>query len=312
MVKLFDAILQNPQVKPTSWAFWLANDGDESARLTRQFLEVCLSKIRSEKHENILDDLRAGDYAQVESLLHEFVAHELLRQLGLYPQYEPNIQGQTPDLSFTVEREQYIGDVLLVHSPTKTVKDFDNGTGEAIDTSNPSESRAKKIGDRLATKASKYKQPDLPLVLFGFLGDHRIMQVNSFEQALFGRTLNEINTDPFPNAGQAPIMLGGILLPNEEGHIPYKNLSAVVVCDWFDTLNRNDPGKRLHCFVLHHYSCNCPLTEEAFDQFGQAMWMPVGTKEWTLRLVGTSNRVAKFVASENKFHFGVYSGDQPW
>ena len=47
----------------------------------------------------------------------------------------------------------------------------------------------------------------------------------------------------------------------------HPNLSAVVACQWFDTLHRGNPGRRLHCVVLHHYSPHVLLPPGTFSRF---------------------------------------------
>ncbi len=186
----------------------------------------------------------------------------------------------------------FIADVFVVHSPSKTVKDLGGGVGEARDTSVPSESRAKKICERVEEKAGKYKTP---LALFGFLGDHHAFGVSAFEQALYGHTVDELGPGEYlPDVGPAVVPIGGILLPNDGSSGRYRNLSALVVCDWFDTLNRSDPGRRLHCSALHHWDPRTALPESALSPFSQVVWEKTGACSWHPRRVGEGNMVMKF------------------
>src|SRR5260370_7350707 len=107
----------------SEWVSWLVNDNEQAARTTRGFLNTCFANIPPSKHRRILKKL-AGDQSQVEATIHEFVAHELLRRLGLSPEFEPSIAGLTPDLSFEIEGKRFFGDVYLTHTPSKTLNDL--------------------------------------------------------------------------------------------------------------------------------------------------------------------------------------------
>ncbi|MBI4447181.1 MAG: hypothetical protein HY645_14900 [Acidobacteria bacterium] len=215
-------------------------------------------------------------------------------------------------MSFIADNQSFIADVIVVHSPKKTVEDFPDGTGAAWDTSNPSESRSKKIADLIGTKASKYRSLPYPLVVFGFLGDRRILSSTNFEQALFGRIPEE--ADPggfFPGVGRAPILMGGLFLPDDNGAMPHQNLSAVIVLDWFDTLNRSDPGKRLHCVVLHHWDPRVQLPVTAFEPFPQITWERKGPHVWVPRYVSDGLMVVKFDRRDG-LQFAPYSPNKAW
>lgn len=305
---MFGELLKNDNIKST-WAWWVATNGGKAARETRDFLSMCFSNIDTQKKSSVIKKL-GGDKSAVEATLHELVAHELLRRLKLVPQFEPGVGRQTPDLSFRVEGRLFVADVFVTHSPSKTVKRFRDGTGEAYDSSEPGESRAKKIADTIQDKAGKYATIPQPLVLFAFLGDHNALDCWDGEQALFGRTVDEAGPgEYFPDVGRSPVPIGGILLPDDGGIMPYRNLSAVVVCDWFDTLNRNDRGKRLYCSVLHHWDPCVPLPEEAFRCFAQVVWDQVTPGAYRPRYTAARNTVAKFVSSQG-IRFGLYS--PPW
>jgi hypothetical protein len=215
--------------------------------------------------------------------------------LELSPEFEPSIAGLTPDLSFELQGRRFLGDVYLTHSPLKTVRDFCDGTGEAWDTSKPDESRANKIANVLAKKAGTYKPLALPFVVFVFLGDHRILGASDVERALFGMTAYEVNLEErFPNSVSRDRMpVGGLLLPDEDGNYRHHNLSAVISCDWFDTLNRQDRGKRLHCLVLHNWNGEA-LPVEAFRLFPQIIWNQSEPDVWKPEQTINGNIVAKF------------------
>lgn len=293
------------------WVFWLVNDDGDAARSTREFLNTCLANIPETKHQRIFKKL-AGDQSQIEATIHELVAHELLRRLGLAPEFEPSLLGLTPDLSFEVAEKRFFADVYLTHSPTKTFRDFDDGTGEAWDTSRPDESRAHKIANELAKKANKYQSLGLPLVIFVFLGDHRILSVMDVERALFGMTAHESSLEErFPESVSRDLVpVGGLLLPDEEGNYPYRHLSAVICCDWFDTLNRQDRGKRLHCVVLHNWIGEA-LPIDAFKFFPQILWNKIDSGSWKPEQTVNGNIVAKFTL-DGGMEYRDYTPNTAW
>src|SRR5262249_38781497 len=185
-------------------------------------------------------------------------------------------------------------------------------TGEAWDTSKPNESRANKIAIALAQKAGKYKLLDLPLVVFVFLGDRRILSERDVERALFGMTAYEVSLEErFPKSvSHDRVLVGGLLLPDEDGLHRHHNLSAVVSCDWFYTLNRQDPGKRLHCVVLHNWNGEA-LPIEAFRPFPQIIWNQSEPDVWTPEQTITANTVAKFTI-DGRIECREYTPDTAW
>jgi len=288
----FDTAL-NRAASKSEWVSWLVNDNENAARATLGFLNTCCANIPASKHPRIFQKL-AGDQSEVEATIHELVAHELLRRLGLSPEFEPSIAGLTPDLSFETEGKRFLGDVYLTHSPSKTLRDHSDGTGEAWDTSKPDESRAKKIADKLRDKAGRYEPIALPFVAFVFLGDHRILSASDVERALFGMTACEVSLERFPKSvSHDRVPVGGLLLPDEDGNYGHHNLSAVISCDWFDTLNRQDRGKRLHCRVLHNWTGEA-LPVKAFSIFPQIIWNQIEPDVWKPDQTISANTVAKF------------------
>lgn len=298
-------------VSKSKWVSWLVNDNEDVARSTLDFLNTCFANIPLSKHPQILNKL-CGDKSQVEATIHELVAHELLRRLALSPEFEPSIAGLTPDLSFEIEGKRFLADVYLTHSPSKTLRDFGDGTREAWDTSKPDQSKAHKITNELAIKAGKYKNLAFPLVIFVFLGDHRILSAGDVERALFGITAYEVNLEErFPKSvSRDRVPVGGLLLPDEEGKYRHRNLSAVVSCDWFDTLNRQDQGKRLHCLVLHNWAGE-PLPIEAFRLFPQIIWNRSEPEVWKLEQTINANTVAKFTV-DGEIECREYTPNTAW
>ncbi|MCI0486594.1 MAG: hypothetical protein L0229_08335 [Blastocatellia bacterium] len=290
---MFDIAL-NKAASKSEWVSWLVKDTENAARSTLGFLHMCFGNIPASKHRRIFDKL-AGARSEVEATIHELVVHELLRRLELSPEFEPSVTGLTPDISFEIEGKRFLGDVYLTHSPSKTLRDFADGTGEAWDTSKPDESRANKIANELAKKAVKYRPTALPLVAFVFLGDHRILSASDVERSLFGMTAYEVSLEEqFPNSVlRDRVPVGGLLLPDEDGNYRHQNLSAVISCDWFDTLNRQDPGKRLHCLVLHNWIGEA-LPIEAFRLFPQIIWNQSEPSVWKPEQTISANTVANF------------------
>ena len=304
-------IALNKAATKSEWVSWLLNNNEAAARSTLEFLNSCFANIRGSKHRGIVKKL-GGDRNEIEATLHELVAYELLRRLNLSPEFEPSIAGLKPDLSFEIEGKRFFGDVYLTHSPSKTIRDFSDGTGEAWDTSKPDESRANKIASELAKKAGRYKLLDLPLVVFVFLGDHRILSERDVERALFGMTAYEVSLEErFPKSvSRDRVLVGGLLLPDEDGLHRHQNLSAVVSCDWFYTLNRQDPGKRLHCLVLHNWNGEA-LPIEAFRPFPQIIWNQSESDVWMPEQTITANTVAKFTI-DGQIECREYTPDTAW
>ena len=133
----------------------------------------------------------------------------------------------------------------------------------------------------------------LPLVLFVF-GDHYLINLNKVEESLYGITHDEImhggrdSTKPTTTIHiQAYYFL-------EMDRSPYQNLAAVVYCDWFDTLNLEDEGKRLKCIVLHNWTANTALPIEAFGNFGQITWLNSDDGRLIPHVIGDMSIVSKF------------------
>lgn len=308
---MFSKLVKNEKIKDT-WAWWVATNESKAARQARDFLSVCFSNLDAQKKPSVIKKL-GEDKSGVEATLHELVTHELLRRLKLAPRFEPSIDGQKPDLAFKIMGQDFLADVFVTHSPSKTVKRFRRGKHQfrqAYDSSEPGESRAKKIFDTLQEKAWKYATISLPLVLFCFLGDRNALDVGNVEQALFGRTVDEAGRgEYFPEVGRSPAPIGGLLLLDNEGIMPYRNLSAVVACDWF--YSRDARGYRLYCCILHHWNPYIPLPIQAFASFAQVFWDQELPGAYKPRHTAARNTVAKFVSSEG-IQFGPYSVNQPW
>ena len=146
----------------------------------------------------------------------------------------------TPDFKVSAGRTEFLLDVFLTYNPTRTIfcqTEYSLGTVDRGD-------RAKKIADRISEKSNKYKSTNMPLLLLVFLGDHTLKSSN-IEQAAYGASLGDGNlNEDFPRKLSKLQPPGGVMLPDECASPQHPNLSAVVACDWFDTLNRQRLGKR--------------------------------------------------------------------
>lgn len=292
--------------------FWLVNDHKEVARSTREFLNNCFANIPAAKYPRIIQKL-AGDANEIKATIHELVVHELLHRLGLTPELEPSVGKLKPDLSFKVKGKRFFADVLISHSPSKTIKDFGDGTGCARDTSKKGESRTHKITEKLEAKALKYKCLAEPLIVFVFLGDHQILGPEHVEKALFGMTISEVGLEArFPiSVDRDCVPVGGMLLPDEDSICRHSNLSAVVSCDWFNTLNPEARGRRLHCFILHNWAAQHTLPVETFKHFPQIIWKQIDSNIWQPELTLEACTVAKFTL-DGELEYREYRADKPW
>ncbi len=304
-------ILRN---RPTSsdWIAWLIQSNDKAAVETLAFLSKCHSEVPPDKRVRLSRRLEAGDQQEVDSAITELVIHELLRRLVLRPEWSPTIQGLNPDLKFRAEDHEFIADVVLVKSPSKTVDARDKVILSWDKPWEPSESRAKKIADIIAKKATKYSKLKIPLVVFVFRGDHYLSDVAKVETALYGMTMDEILLEVgFPTKLDHSHPYPGMLLPRDGQELPHQNLAAVVYCDWFDTLNRDDEGKRLQCIVLHNWTANTALPAEAFGSFGQITWLNSDNDHLAPHIIGDMGIVSKFTDGDS-IEMRTYSAAMPW
>lgn len=296
----------------SEWVSWLCTSKAAAAQHTLRVLSISFSHIPPDKRRTIGHDRLKGDHNEIHSLIYELVAFETLRRLGLAPTWSPRIGGMNPDLKFSCSDGQFISDVCMVHSPKKAVEELGDGFIESVDDmSDPARSRANKISEKVRSKANKYSKLDTPLVLFVFFADHHLLDPMKVEKALFGMTLEEVGVQPrYPFDLNHGFPYPGILR-DDRGGAQYTTLSAVVACDWFDTLNRNDPGKRLHCIVYHHWAPASQLPENAFSRFCQVLWSNRDCHEWIPNYSAQPNTVARFVG-EDDIIYAPYSPTNPW
>lgn len=284
--------------RKTDWIDWLSQDTSKPAIETLAFLSTCYTNIPQTKKTKLAKRLQKGDQQEVDAILRELVAHELLRRLGLQPTWSPSIDGLNPDLAFHANGRKFIADVLIVKSPMKTlIRKHENFIEFWDNPSTPGESRANKIAEKIGEKSSKYSKLEFPLVLLIFLGDNFLLDVEKVEAALFGKTIEDIEKDK--------------RYPNGESYDPfYPNLAAVIACKWFDTNNLADEGRRLRCVVLHNWATEIPLPTDAFSKFGQVIWKANNEMKQP-QYFGDKNMVAKF-QDENILNIKPYSSSAPW
>jgi hypothetical protein len=303
----------NAAAQRSTWVEWLIASDSAAAVDTRAFLQTAFSHIRAEKQRSVADRIQKGDASQIEATIHELVAHELFRRLQLRPVFEPLLEGKTPDLSFETAGMKCIADIVVCHSPSKTVRDLGNGIREAWDRAESSESRAEKIAKVLQKKADSYAGLGLPIVPIIFLGDRNAFGFRDIEKACFGVTLREVALEPrFPESlPKYRVPVGGLLLPRDDFPVPCENMSAVIACDWFDTLNRQRPGKRLASCVLHRWSARQILPGEAFAPLPQVCWDPIPSGGWLPRWATQPNLVLQFLDSD-QIQVRPYSLNTAW
>ncbi|MGH9453573.1 MAG: hypothetical protein ACRD2O_06340 [Terriglobia bacterium] len=307
------------------WARWVLAGPDPAACEMRELLEICAANVNSRRHEKLLDKVRSADKDGVDSLLYELVAHELLHRLQLKPEFWPTLGSElTPDMTATVGGEQFIVDVFLVRNPSRTVKPFPcpglifpEGFQYTVDHGD----RAKKIADRILEKHQKYAPTGKPMLLVVFLGDEW-MQMSNVEEALYGAAASDgWLQDDFPRLivnfrkelveESVIVPKPGILLPDENNQPGCPSLSAVLACDWFYTLNRADPSRRMRCVVLHHWKPDVPIPPGEFGQFAEVAWTAKSSGTYEQNIIRSPKVAARFTG-RNKLEFREYSEEHPW
>jgi hypothetical protein len=234
-----------------------------------------------------------------------------LQQFPVELEYAPRIKELeaewTPDLVVRIDGQKFIVDVFVRHTPRRTVKRYTHGysvtdRGDA----------AKEFGERISEKCQRYEIVGLPLLLIIFLGDS-MLQTMDVEVALYGASIGDGNLeDQFPQHITTLRPPGGVLLPEYGTDFPrHPNLSAVVACRWFDTSNRENPGKRLDCRVLHHWQPTVLAPPGTFHPFPELVWHETPSGVWKPHLTAPSDYVARFGAG-NIFEFREYKTDLRW
>ena len=312
------------------WAKWIRDGSDEAAHEEREFLETCFAKIPANKRTAFCKRISSDDERNVDAALYELVAHELFRRLHMTPEFGPKLKDSstgnplTPDLMVQVGGQDFILDVFLTHNPTRTIKPLTllgvkeiKGVTYTVDAGD----RAKKIWETVLNKYKKYDATGTPLILVVFLGDHWVEMYDA-QTALYGAPIGDRwLSEDFPrglsnfrqgiaSADESPPS-GGAMLPDESGRPGCPRLSAVVACDWFYTLNRSHPGRRLYVQVLHHWSPDLPMTVGQYGEFAEITWSvdSTGCYRWQAR--GSLQTVAAFEGSD-ELKFQHYHASDPW
>jgi hypothetical protein len=288
----------------SDWARWLTTSTDLGARETLLFLERAFIHLPCRAQQRVLKQRNANSN-KVDSLLHELLLHEVCHEFGLDPAFEPEIEGQTPDLALKVAGQTYIAEVFLTNRPKKTVIDFGGFSGYR-----DRGEAAKKIADMVSEKAVRYRGLHVPLILFVVFMGHNV-RPHDLETALYGATVNEL------------LSTGGLTIDcHEDWHSHgvfcppgptacHRELSAIVGCDWFDTLARTKPGRRLHCVVYHHWQPCVALAPGSFGRFQDVCWRRTKSGFFIPTISGEPNLVMS-TTSRNEPEWATYSADRPW
>jgi len=295
-------VLANCRV--SGWARSLAIGPDLDAQETLMFLDRAFDHLPHAAQRRALRRLNQADRDGVEAILHELLIFEVCYGFHVAPEYEPDLQNQRPDLALTVAGQTYLADVFLTNRPLRTMRRIAGlsgyrDRGEA----------AKKIADRISEKAVRYRTFEAPLILFVVLMHHNV-HTDDLEAAIYGDTVNELCSS------------GGLTTQCHEGwhhhgafcppgpNAPHREISAVIACDWFDTLERRRPGRRLHCVVYHHWWPSVVLPVGSFGRFQDVFWPRSESGLFIPNINGPRNFVMSTTSCQPEW--APYSASQPW
>jgi hypothetical protein len=248
----------------SDWARWVTTSTELGARETLLFLERAFDHLPNKSQQRI-GKRRKADSGNVDALLHELLLYEVCYEFRFDPEFEPEMARQTPDFALKIAGQTYIADVFLTNRPKNTLIESGGFSGYR-----DRGEAAKKIADMVSEKAAKYRRLQ-PLILFVVFAGHDI-RANDLETAIYGATLHEL------------LCTGGLTKDcHEDWHrhgvfcppgpkARHREVSAIVGCDWFDTLARGNPGRRLHCVVYHHWQPCVALSLESFGRFPDVHW----------------------------------------
>lgn len=317
--------------RPSALTRFLLEDRAASEDI-RFFLDQAFSSLQQREKDRFIKTLVSVNAAggepleqspeepsAVDDAIHELVAFELLRRLGLQPEFHPTVGNKTPDLRFFSGGTCFTGDVYTGRAPKRSIGPWLEEDGpqgkiewrESVDGPERGLNRSAKIEQALREKAVKYREIG-PLVLFVFYSRHEI-EHSHVEQALFGLPLRDLDgSERYPHQLPRIPRLAGLLLP-DEGTIEPKHtgLSAVVGCDWFDTLDRSARGRRMHCRVFHHFEATSPLPHSAFGDVSQIIWQQDGSGGFVPKSVGIENLTIKF-ERDGSMRLAPYSSSLPF
>jgi hypothetical protein len=264
---------------------------------TLDFLEVSCTHLSSQGQAKVRGVFHRDTADKVESTICELVVHELLLRLGLSPDFQPRLDGKTPDLRFVAWGQDFLADVFVKHTPTRTLSQESD-----LECIRDEGETAKSIRDDLVAKASKYAELGYPLVLLVFFGDQRLTPFNLL-QALFDEYY-EVDSEGRPSRIRWGVYWEEVPDVSEQVR---RALSAVVACNWFHPVDRQCSGsrctgRRLQCVVVHNCRAATRLPIAAFGQFPQFI-CPEGdfeSMEWAY-----SSTVANLPAKKG-IEFEVY------
>src|SRR5260221_12092584 len=150
----------------------------------------------------------------------------------------------------------------------------------------------------------------ISLILFVVFMGHNV-KTRDLEKALYGATVNELSS------------IGGLTIDcHEEGRrhgvfcppgprARHRELSAVIGCNWFDTLARGKPGRRLCCGVYHHWQPRVAVALGSFGRFQDVYWLRNESGLFIPVISGEPNLVMT-TTSETQPDGTSYSADTPW
>jgi hypothetical protein len=292
--------------RKSDWASWLATSSSASATETRACLDRALAQLPRTTLSRLERRLQRADQSGIDAVIHELVAFEACWTFRLSPTFEPDAGPQRPDLSIQVGNMMFWCDVFVTYRPTSTLTTFGGARGY-VDAGQT----AKKIADTVSAKAGKYKKLNGPLIVFVMFGDYNV-GLHDLETALYGSTVDEVSTEGVSVMRCHPDWhRHGILCPPLPD-APYSWLSAVISCDWFDTLNKSARGRRLHCVVYHHWRPHVALPLGAFAPFCDLSWrLDAQTQRFVPQVKGNSSMVMS-TTSHDPPRFAPYSSQVPW
>ena len=290
----------------TEWMTYLHKGEIVESQAELAFFETCLAHLSEEKQKAVYQEIEKSDRTQAESKLYELLVYELYYRLCFCPEFQPvykyNGNRLTPDLAFVKGEQIFLCDVFSIQSPTKQVEKSHDENGRSLNGGH----RARNVTDRIEQKIRQYRVLPYPLVLCVFLRDRYSFGLRNVEESVLGFTSCEIQRmDNYPREYPRGQRREGVFLPTAHGEWGSPNLSAVVYCDWYWTL-QEPHERRMFCYVMHHWNPKVPLPLDVFENFVQLTWKehngnysPVFSKP--------SNVVAKFLTNG-----GIeYSHDNP-
>ena len=285
---------------------WWAFADEPAAADTRQFLDRCWVGVPETGRGKLKARIEHGDEREAEAAISELVTHEFLRRLGRLVEWAPRVGSLTPDLAVLIDSRRYLLDVYVRHNPSKTVVEVGPDYVATCD----SGERAQELAQVISSKAGKYAPTGLPLLLVVFLGDHWVKTVN-VEEAVYGIRLEDLrflakSVDDLSKSTR----IDSVFFSDTVGIARHSNLSAVIAFDWFDTLNLENPGKRLGGVLLHHWKPTVRLISGAFGSFPEVVWNQDESGLWQPEVLGQM-QVARFLP-DGRLEFGEYTADQPW